>query len=153
MLSKKRRWPSAKRMSKARVDLPEPLRPVTTTMPSRGMSTEIFLRLCSRAPRTRILRERSLGGRGRRGSSAMRACWPARMGIKKRPVCEASTSATFSGVPAATIKPPSVPPSGPISMTQSAHLMTSKLCSMTMTLFPSSTRRLKTLISRATSSK
>ena len=33
-------------------DLPEPLRPVITVRVSRGMSTSIFLRLCSRAPRT-----------------------------------------------------------------------------------------------------
>ena len=54
MLSRKRRWPSAKRMSKASVDLPEPLRPVTMTIRPRGRSSERFLRLCSRAPRTRM---------------------------------------------------------------------------------------------------
>ena len=32
------------------VDLPEPLRPVMTTILSRGIASEIFLRLCSRAP-------------------------------------------------------------------------------------------------------
>ncbi len=35
---------------KGEVDFPDPLRPVTTTIFSRGMSTEMFLRLCSRAP-------------------------------------------------------------------------------------------------------
>ena len=39
-------------VSKARLDLPEPDRPVMTTSFSRGMSSETFLRLCSRAPRT-----------------------------------------------------------------------------------------------------
>src|SRR5437763_877148 len=46
------RCPSAKTVSNASVDLPDPDRPVTTTSWSRGMSTEMFLRLCSRAPRT-----------------------------------------------------------------------------------------------------
>src|SRR2546428_6640345 len=48
------RCPSAKTVSKARVDLPDPDRPVTTTSWSRGMSIERFLRLCSRAPRIRM---------------------------------------------------------------------------------------------------
>src|SRR3569832_758143 len=41
-------------VSKARLDLPEPDRPVITVRVSRGMSTETPLRLCSRAPRTEI---------------------------------------------------------------------------------------------------
>src|SRR5579872_6514091 len=39
-------------VSKARLLLPEPERPVMTTSRSRGMTTSIFFRLCSRAPRT-----------------------------------------------------------------------------------------------------
>src|SRR5690606_7368733 len=42
-------------VSKASDDLPEPDRPVITTSLSRGISTSMFLRLCSRAPRTMIL--------------------------------------------------------------------------------------------------
>src|SRR5665647_169139 len=42
-------------MSKARVDLPEPLTPVITMNWLRGSSRSIFLRLCSRAPRIMIL--------------------------------------------------------------------------------------------------
>src|SRR5690349_18528062 len=38
-------------VSNARLDLPEPLRPVITTRLSRGRVTSTFLRLCSRAPR------------------------------------------------------------------------------------------------------
>src|SRR5688572_6867370 len=38
-------------VSNARLDLPEPESPVMTTSFSRGRSSEIFLRLCSRAPR------------------------------------------------------------------------------------------------------
>src|SRR3954451_5685664 len=41
-------------VSKARLDLPEPDRPVITVRLSRAMSTLTPLRLCSRAPRTEI---------------------------------------------------------------------------------------------------
>src|SRR3954453_7396170 len=47
-----RRCPSAKMVSKANDDLPDPDRPVKTIMASRGRSSETSLRLCSRAPRT-----------------------------------------------------------------------------------------------------
>src|SRR3954470_10236433 len=47
-----RRWPSAKIVSKARLDLPEPDRPVKTMRASRGRSRLTSRRLCSRAPRT-----------------------------------------------------------------------------------------------------
>src|SRR6516162_5093962 len=47
-----RRCPSAKIVSKARLDLPDPDSPVNTIMASRGRSRETSLRLCSRAPRT-----------------------------------------------------------------------------------------------------
>src|SRR5208283_869624 len=40
-------------VSKAREDLPEPLTPVTTVRASWGISTVMFLRLWTRAPRTR----------------------------------------------------------------------------------------------------
>src|SRR5260370_27434195 len=42
-------------VSKARLDLPEPDRPVITTSLSRGISTDIFLRLCTRAPFTAMV--------------------------------------------------------------------------------------------------
>src|SRR3546814_16290489 len=45
---------SAYSVSKASDDFPDPDRPVTTTSLWRGKSTEIFLRLCVRAPRMRI---------------------------------------------------------------------------------------------------
>src|SRR6478609_5709994 len=47
-----RRWPSAKIVSNARLDLPDPESPVKTMRLSRGRSTETSRRLCSRAPRT-----------------------------------------------------------------------------------------------------
>src|SRR5208282_978956 len=40
-------------VSKAREDLPEPLTPVTTVRASWGISTVMFFRLWTRAPRTR----------------------------------------------------------------------------------------------------
>jgi hypothetical protein len=46
-------------VSKASEDLPEPDRPVMTTSLSRGISTSMFLRLCSRAPRRAIARHDS----------------------------------------------------------------------------------------------
>src|SRR5579871_4083049 len=42
-------------VSNARLDLPEPESPVTTTSLSRGISTEMFLRLCTRAPCTKMV--------------------------------------------------------------------------------------------------
>src|SRR5437879_3074963 len=42
-------------VSNARLDLPEPERPVTTTSLSRGISTEMFLRLWTRAPCTAMV--------------------------------------------------------------------------------------------------
>src|SRR5260221_11988797 len=65
-------------VSKASDDLPEPDSPVITTRLSRGMSTSMFLRLCSRAPRTRIccmervIAERDDGKRLRRSDSSRR---------------------------------------------------------------------------------
>src|SRR5207342_2297505 len=47
-----RRWPSAKIVSKARLDLPDPDSPVNTMRASRGRSRLTSRRLCSRAPRT-----------------------------------------------------------------------------------------------------
>src|SRR5215471_17322558 len=41
-------------VSNASDDLPDPESPVSTTKLSRGMSTSMFFRLCSRAPRTRM---------------------------------------------------------------------------------------------------
>jgi len=48
------RCPSLLRISKARVDFPEPERPVKTTNLLRGISRSRFLRLCKRALRRLI---------------------------------------------------------------------------------------------------
>src|SRR5437667_12614685 len=51
-------------VSKARLDLPEPDSPVTTTRLSRGISSEMFLRLCTRAPCTAtVVRAAAFGAR------------------------------------------------------------------------------------------
>src|SRR6478752_4427972 len=47
-----RRWPSAKIVSNASDDLPDPDRPVNTMSLSRGRSRSTLRRLCSRAPCT-----------------------------------------------------------------------------------------------------
>src|SRR5688572_562440 len=60
---------------------------------------------------------------------------------------------TCSGVPAATSRPPAFPAPGPRSITQSAAAMTSRLCSMTTTVFPRSVRRWSARSSTSTSEK
>jgi hypothetical protein len=50
-LSTYRRCPSAYSVSKARLDFPEPLTPVMTISRCLGRSSEMFFRLCTRAPR------------------------------------------------------------------------------------------------------
>ena len=50
----------------------------------------------------------------------------------------AGFAATSSGVPSATTWPPPAPPSGPMSIIQSAVLITSRLCSITTIVLPAS---------------
>src|SRR4026207_2339924 len=50
-------------VSNARLDLPDPDKPVITTSLSRGISREMFLRLCTRAPCTAMV-VRAAGGEG-----------------------------------------------------------------------------------------
>src|SRR6185503_19506257 len=76
-----------------------------------------------------------------------------RISARKWPVAEALALATCSGVPWATTLPPPSPPSGPRSINQSADLITSRLCSITTTVLPCSTRRINTSRSFRTSSK
>src|SRR6478752_190693 len=78
---------------------------------------------------------------------------PRRTRARYSPVAEPRAAATFSGVPSAMIIPPRSPPSGPRSTIQSAVLMTSRLCSMTSTVFPPSTSRWRTSRSFSTSAK
>src|SRR5207245_2338375 len=76
-----------------------------------------------------------------------------RTSARNFPVYEPDVWATTSGGPSATSSPPASPPSGPRSMTWSAHLMTSRWCSTTRTVLPASTSRCSTPSSFLTSSR
>src|SRR3954470_10905824 len=67
-----------------------------------------------------------------------------RSGRRNWPVYDSGTRATSSGGPAATPPPPPSPPSAPRSTSQSACLITSRLCSITRTVLPESTSRCST---------
>ena len=73
--------------------------------------------------------------------------------LKCLPVKDDLDFEIFSGVPSATIFPPFSPPSGPKSIIQSEFLITSKLCSITMTVLPLSTKRCRTSSNLSTSAK
>ena len=144
--SRKRRWPSEKRISKAKDDLPEPDTPVITVREPCGISSETSRRLCSRAPRKEMLVGRGLAVRV---SGVANAASPA---ARKFPVVVPAL-ATCAGVPSATSRPPPGPASGPISKIQSQALSTSRWCSTTMSEWPASARRWSRAIKRATSSR
>src|SRR5262245_14456376 len=98
-----------------------------------------------------------LGGIGARGagrtSRSGRVGASPKMRRRYSPVWDAATFATSSGGPSAMILPPPFPPSGPRSSTQSAVFTTSRLCSMTMTVFPWSASLFSTASSFLMSSK
>ena len=62
-------------------------------------------------------------------------------------------AASASGAPLAITRPPSGPPPGPSSSSQSHAARTCGWCSITKTECPASTSRLSTPFSRATSSR
>src|SRR4051794_26200905 len=62
-------------VSNARLDLPEPERPVTTTRLSRGISSDTFLRLWTPAPLTATVVRGAACGAG--GAAFPRFCFPA----------------------------------------------------------------------------
>ena len=86
-----------------------------------------------------VARQRARAPAGRLSRSARAAARP-RAWAREEPGSGRCTTrpprATSSGVPVATARPPASPPSGPRSMTWSAVLMTSRLCSMTTTVLP-----------------
>src|SRR5229473_7725312 len=86
---------------------------------------------------------------------AGRFAWPFPFRTRERkwPVCDCVFLATCSGVPVAIILPPRSPPSGPRSISQSADLMTSRLCSITRSDAPPSSSLRNALRSFAMSSK
>ena len=71
--------------------------------------------------------------------------------LQNCPVKLEGVAATSSGVPLAMILPPPSPPSGPRSTTQSAVLMTSRLCSSRPRCCRGSRRRCSTFTSRSMS--
>jgi hypothetical protein len=73
--------------------------------------------------------------------------------FKYFPVKLAAFAANSSGVPTPTTVPPPLPPSGPISISQSAVLITSRLCSMMTMVLPASRRCCSTFSSSAMSAK
>src|SRR5437763_12548971 len=107
------------------------------------------IRSAATGPQAPLVSKCIYPARRRRGAGrrAFRYC------RRYRPVWLASTWATSSGVPVATMYPPASPPSGPRSMIQSAVLMTSRLCSMTSTVLPAATSACSTSNSLRTSSK
>ena len=90
-----------------KVDLPEPLTPVTTVNMPIGNFTLTFCKLFSLAPRISI---QFLPGLRRSSGSAINL-----RPLKYCPVIESSTFMTSSTVPAAMICPPCSPAPGPIS--------------------------------------
>ena len=148
-------------MSKASVDLPDPDTPVTTVKASRGMSTSMPRRLCSRALRTEIMpragadadADAGEGSATARTASAVTPSIAARYAASARPVCEVGCRSNCSGVPQATTLPPASPPSGPRSTIHSAARMTSRLCSITTNECPASSSRRNAPSNRAMSSK
>ena len=88
------------------VDLPEPETPVTQVKTPSGMRTSMFLRLCSRAPRTS---SSPVGLRRCAGTAIFRA--PER----NCPVREFGLRMISSAVPQATTSPPCTPAPGPMS--------------------------------------
>src|SRR5450830_795032 len=75
------------------------------------------------------------------------------LSLRNCPVRESGLRAICSGVPVAMMRPPLSPPSGPKSMTQSAFLIMSRLCSMTMTVLPLLVSSWRTPTSFSTSAK
>ena len=82
-----------------------------------------------RRPRPSARRLRSAASCARAGAGSSSA-------QEVRRCTEPGVATTCSGVPVAITRPPSSPPSGPMSISRSAVLMTSRLCSITTTELP-----------------
>ena len=137
-------------------DLPEPLGPLNTVISFRGMRTDTSFRLCWRAPCTSRWVISSWGlefGVWGLADRPLSFFFGNRIGARAAAVCEVGCLATASGVPAVTTCPPPLPPSGPMSISQSAVFITSRLCSITTTVLPSSTNPCSTSSSLRMSSK
>src|SRR5580704_15052687 len=76
-------------VSNARLDLPEPESPVTTIRLSRGISSEMFLRLCTRAPCTAIVV---------RGAVFTAPLFPFRLTLREEAIEKLAAVRLFAGV-------------------------------------------------------
>ena len=124
-------------------DLPLPETPVTQISFPRGISTSMFLRLFSLAPRIQMLRPLPAL---RLSGSGMRF-----LPLKYCPVTDSSQAQMSSTVPAQTTRPPLMPAPGPMSITWSASRMVSSSCSTTIRVLPRSRSCLSVLRSLALS--
>ena len=126
--------------SLTRVDLPDPLTPVTAIMVPSGKSTVTLRRLCSAAPCTVITRSDT--GRRTIGTSIARAP------DKYCPVIDAGSASKSARVPLTTISPPCSPAPGPMSTIQSAVRIVSSSCSTTISVLPKSLSLIRVSINR-----
>ena len=111
--------------SRASVDLPEPLTPVTATRRFSGRSTVTSCRLCRVAPRIVssglvALSVRSVAAVT--GATLRRGCTGCSSGrASTRPVTESGCDEISAALPSATSRPPRLPAPGPMSMMWSAR--------------------------------
>ncbi len=140
------------------VDLPEPDTPVMHTSRRSGNSTSMFLRLCSRTPRSfTLLSAGTMRARGAVSAGSLLACGAGARGAtcfapdRYWPVNERGFARMASGVSNATISPPRSPAPGPRSRMRSAAIMICGSCSTTTREFPASRSRCMTWVTRCMS--
>ena len=123
---------------------------ITVKRVARDARRRRSCRLCSRALCTTIALRDASGTRGApAGARRQRARAGGQPALPLAPRSRAAprrcarprSASPASGVPATTSAPPRSPPSGPRSMIQSAARITSRLCSMTTSEWPASSRR------------
>ena len=96
-------------MSFTSVDFPDPDTPVTATRQPSGISTSMFLRLCSRAPRT--------ANQSSPGSLLIWGTGMERFLDRYWPVIDLGLASISLRGPETTISPPCSPAPGPMSTT------------------------------------
>ena len=138
--------------------LPDPLGPQKTVIWSRGRLALDRLEIV--LLRTLDGQLRGLLPRPRRFGASDRACGPRAAAMSPPGPSPAPVRYTtprsrppLRACPATITRPPASPPSGPRSITQSAVLMTSRLCSTTSTVLPASTKSCSTFSSSWMSAK
>ena len=125
--------------SRASVDLPEPLTPVTATSRCSGTATSTCCRLCSDAPCS-VQRGALRVDRAARLQRVLQR-------VRQQPAghrCGAAPTGR-PPLPSATSVPPRLPAPGPMSMMCSARRIVSSSCSTTTSVLPLSLRCLQGL--------